>query len=67
MREVKEPKAPTYPAVVYHLNGIMLVPVYNGKGWVGPGYFYEHSKVFHKPELEKLGAVRDEYYLWRRV
>jgi hypothetical protein len=57
---------PRSEQVVYTKDRIMFLPLYSGRGYVGPGYFRNSDKIYQDYELTKMGAIRSIYRLWDR-
>ena len=64
---MKKDAAPTETHTVYIKNDIMYIPLYNGKGWVGPGYFYENNKIYTEEDFVAQKALKSSYPLWPRL
>jgi hypothetical protein len=64
---MKKDAAPTETQTVYIKNDIMYVPAYDGKGWVGPGYFHENNKVYTADDFAAQNALMSSYPLWPRL
>lgn len=62
-QDAKMPKEPTH---CYKVGDMVFVPHYTRKVYVGPGYFWEHSKAWTADELVARGATTTVEFLWSR-
>lgn len=66
MKEYDIQPHPYTMQTVYRKGLIMFLPLYSGKGYVGPGFPRRDGKIYQDYELTKMGAIRDIYRLWVR-
>jgi hypothetical protein len=64
---MKKDASPTETQTVYIKNDIMYIPLYKGKGWVGPGYFHENNKIYTEEDFIAQKALKSSYPLWPRL